>query len=78
MSALQNLRVVEGIAMEKSWENFWTTGKVEDYLTYRNVNGLEKDERVDGTVSSFDGNGAFHHADFGLRQKNNGFDQRTR
>jgi len=22
--------------MEKSWENFWTTGKVEDYLTYRN------------------------------------------
>ena len=22
--------------MEKSWENFWTTGKVEDYLSYRN------------------------------------------
>ena len=22
--------------MEKSWENFWTTGKVDDYLTYRN------------------------------------------
>ena len=22
--------------MEKSWENFWTTGKVEDYLTYCN------------------------------------------
>lgn len=22
--------------MEKSWENFWTTGKVEDYLNYRN------------------------------------------
>ncbi len=61
--------------MEKSWENFWTTGKVEDYLTYRNA---EKEERVDGTVSSCDGNGAFHHADFGLRQKNNDFDQRTR
>ena len=22
--------------MEKLWENFWTTGKVEDYLNYRN------------------------------------------
>ena len=22
--------------MEKSWKNFWTTGKVEDYLNYRN------------------------------------------
>jgi len=30
--------------MEKSWENFWTTGKVEDYLTYRNrVTENEKD-----------------------------------
>lgn len=33
---LQNLTVAEGIAMEKSWKDFWTTGKVEDYLTYRN------------------------------------------
>ena len=29
--------------MEKSWENFWTTGKVEDYLTYRN--GLEPSDK---------------------------------
>ena len=33
--------------MEKSWENFWTTGKVEDYLTYCNrmkeCKGKEKD-----------------------------------
>ena len=33
--------------MEKSWENFWTTGKVEDYLTYCNrvkeCNGKEKE-----------------------------------
>lgn len=30
--------------MEKSWENFWTTGKVEDYLSYRN--GMtDKDEK---------------------------------
>ncbi|MBP3451494.1 MAG: hypothetical protein J6J73_01745 [Agathobacter sp.] len=34
--------------MEKSWENFWTTGKVEDYLTYRNrvtTSESEKQER---------------------------------
>lgn len=31
--------------MEKSWENFWTTGKVEDYLTYRNR--VTEDERTD-------------------------------
>ena len=31
--------------MEKSWENFWTTGKVEDYLTYRNR--VAEDERKD-------------------------------
>ena len=29
--------------MEKSWENFWTTGKVEDYLTYRNRVTEEKE-----------------------------------
>ena len=60
--------------MEKSWENFWTTGKIEDYLTYCNV---EKDERLDGTVSSCDRDGAFDHADFRLRQENNDFDKRT-
>ncbi|MBR3811365.1 MAG: hypothetical protein IKJ16_03420 [Agathobacter sp.] len=31
--------------MEKSWENFWTTGKVEDYLSYRNC--LAADEKED-------------------------------
>ena len=31
--------------MEKSWENFWTTGKVEDYLTYRNR--VTEDEKSD-------------------------------
>ncbi len=30
--------------MEKSWENFWTTGKVEDYLNYRNRAFEEKQE----------------------------------
>lgn len=61
--------------MEKSWENFWTTGKVEDYLNYRNA---EKEERVHGTVNSSNGNGAFHHADFGLRQENNNFNKGER
>ena len=32
--------------MEKSWENFWTTGKVEDYLTYRNR--VTEEEGKDG------------------------------
>ena len=64
--------------MEKSWENFWTTGKVEDYLNYCNTDREEKDERLDGTISCFDGNGAFHHANLGLRQKDNSVDQRTR
>ena len=31
--------------MEKSWENFWTTGKVEDYLSYRNTM-TEREEKV--------------------------------
>ena len=30
--------------MEKSWENFWTTGKVEDYLTYRNRATMKETE----------------------------------
>ena len=32
--------------MEKSWENFWTTGKVEDYLSYRDrVTDREEEQR---------------------------------
>ena len=68
---------MEGIAMEKSWENFWTTGKVEDYLSYRNVKA-EKEERLHGTVGDCDGNGLKCHADIRVRQENNDFDQRTR
>ena len=41
---LQNLKSVEEIAMEKSWENFWTTGKVEDYLTY--CNRVEESQQI--------------------------------
>jgi len=51
--------------MEKSWENFWTTGKVEDYLTYRNrATEEEKEKETDGTVGDSNGNGFKYHADF--------------
>lgn len=61
---------MEGYAMEKTWETFWTTGKVTDYLTYRN--SVENDsffhdqtgqrEQSNGTVLDHDGNGFDSHA----------------
>ena len=57
--------------MEKTWENFWTSGKVEDYLSYRNhleeetkARKGERESKEDGTVGSSDGDGTFHHANF--------------
>lgn len=54
--------------MEKSWENFWTTGKVEDYLTYRNrvdeEDKKEEEKKVHGTIGDCDRNGSKHHAYF--------------
>ena len=50
--------------MEKTWNDFWITGKVEDYLSYKNStndeweNQKEKDQDIHGTVSSVDRNGA--------------------
>lgn len=51
--------------MEKTWNDFWMTGKVEDYLSYKNgMYGEHKDENpkeikkeqgnqnIHGTVSS--------------------------
>ena len=68
--------------MEKSWENFWTTGEVEDYLTYRNrvdeEDKKEEENKVHGTVGDCDGNGAKCHADIRIRQENNDFNQRER
>lgn len=56
--------------MEKTWEAFWMTGKVTDYLNYRN--SVENDclnssnqgqrEQKDGTVRDHDGNGFDSHA----------------
>ena len=54
--------------MEKSWENFWTTGKVEDYLTYRNrvdeEDKKKEENKVHGTIGDCDRNGSKHHAYF--------------
>ena len=50
--------------MEKTWNDFWVTGKVEDYLSYKSStkdeweNQTEKDQDIHGTVSSVDRNGA--------------------
>ncbi len=40
--------------MEKSWENFWTTGKVEDYLTYRNRVTTSESEKKQERDSGID------------------------
>lgn len=58
--------------MEKTWEEFWGSGKVTDYLAYKAASAdmstlaerSEKDEKEthDGTVSDSNGNGAFRHA----------------
>jgi uncharacterized protein YdbL (DUF1318 family) len=59
--------VKEEAAMEKTWETFWTSGKVTDYLGYRNA--VETDDQTrqrvrdnNGTVSDGDGHGFDSHA----------------
>ena len=57
--------------MEKTWENFWVTGRVTDYLAYRNVTsdgenpgfgkGQEK-QKDNGTVRDRNGHGTFDNA----------------
>ena len=50
--------------MEKTWNDFLMTGKVEDYLSYKNSvkdeleNQTEKDQDIHGTISSIDRDGA--------------------
>lgn len=55
---------------EKNWDSFWCSGRVEDYLSYRNSIGndgeYQKERKGDGTVSSSDGNGVNHHAHIGI------------
>ena len=62
---------MEENAMEKTWENFWMSGKVTDYLAYRNpvsddvscdrCMGQEK-HKDNGTSRESDGHGTFGHA----------------
>ena len=61
--------------MEKPWEEFWTTGKVSDYLaycSYRDENGSKlqgkrtEEQLVNGTVRDSDRHSADLYADRGL------------
>lgn len=57
--------------MEKTWEDFWSSGKVTDYLSYRNSASSdmkeqrEQDENGTGTGAYRDG--VKCHADWRLR-----------
>ena len=53
--------------MEKEWENFWVTGHVSDYLSYKNHYQEETEEQnVHGTIDYRDRDGDKHHAHIGL------------
>ncbi len=54
--------------MEKAWDDFWVSGKVTDYLAYKNAvpdegKTVKKEEqRRDGTAGNRDWNGFDSHA----------------
>lgn len=52
--------------MEKTWDEFWQTGKVTDYLSYCSKKEREerkqKEEACYGTVRCTDRNGSDRHA----------------
>jgi len=54
--------------MDKGWENFWATGKVEDYLNYKNHYKEEdkEEQKVHGTNDYGNRDGDKHYAHFGL------------
>ena len=60
--------------MEKEWEDFWVTGTVGDYLSYKNHYQVEstqnesdkRGQRVHGTDNHGDRDGDKHHAHIGL------------
>ena len=59
--------------MEKTWEDFWSSGKISDYLSYRNgvVDGAgmqmeQKEQEKDGTGSGAYRDGIKCHADWRL------------
>ena len=55
---------------EKTWDNFWMTGRVDDYLSYRNSIRDDKEHikesKTHGRVSNSDRDGASHHAHIGI------------
>ena len=55
---------------EKTWDSFWMSGRVDDYLSYRNSIGScdehKKERNKDGTVSGSDRDGTNNHAHIGI------------
>lgn len=51
--------------MEKSWDDFWASGKVTDYLSYRNAvvdrEGTNREKEDNGTAVEGDGHGPFSY-----------------
>lgn len=59
--------------MEKTWEDFWSSGKITDYLSYRNAledvaerQKEQKEQETDGTGSGAYRDGAECHAGWRL------------
>lgn len=55
---------------EKTWDDFWMSGRIEDYLSYRNSISSDKEHikerECNGTVSSSDRDGLNDHAHIGI------------
>ena len=55
---------------KKNWDNFWLSGRIDDYLHYRSSVGSsdkhKEGKKEHGTVSGSDRNGSNNHADFGV------------
>ena len=53
--------------MEKEWEDFWVTGRITDYLSYKDHYKQETEEqKLHGTNDYSHGNGDGYHAYIGL------------
>lgn len=53
---------------EKNWDNFWLSGRIDDYLHYRSCayssDKHKEDVKTHGTVSDSDRDGTNGHANF--------------
>ena len=55
--------------MEKEWEDFWITGRVSDYLNYKDCykdESKQGNKEFHGTDNYGDRDGNKHHAHIGL------------